>query len=145
MAGERAAGAMTFGASTGLTGVFEIHSKLQMQRRVEYVEHKARQSTGALRVSNVSLTRRSSPLIAFTTHDLNLTLLGGADKQSLGTVVFTQPAVGLSGANVNLTASFTTGILLKGDIKGGDAPNTEAEMEWFFYSTCGEPTWAEAT
>lgn len=148
MAGERLAGCFTF-AATGMTSSVEIHSKVQVQNRVGHLEHKTRQASGALQVSNVTLTGKSSPLITYTTHDLDDTTLNVGDKQTCATAVFSQQAVGLAGANLHMVATFTpvggrAGILMKGDLVGGEAPDSEAEQQFTFISTVGAPVWAEA-
>jgi len=143
MAGERIAAAMSF-AAVGLAGTMEIQTKLQMARRISYSEHKTRQTDGSLMVSDASLINMSSPVIGFTTRDFDPTMLAGADKQAVTTAVFSQPAVGLAGVSTKITATFTAGIVFKGDLVGGDDPATEAEQAMIFVSTIGEPTWAEA-
>lgn len=144
MAGERMAGAMSMSA-TGMTGAMEIHTKLQVQNRVAGLEHMTRQTDGSLMTTNMTLTDAASPIIVFTTHDLTVATLNtaGLDKQAVTNAVFTQPVVGIVG-KTKITATFTAGVLIRGDLKGGDAPNTEAEQEYTFISTVGVPTYAEA-
>lgn len=130
--------------ATGATSSFEIHSKLQVQRRISYLEHKSRQADGSLMTTNVTLLNKASPIIAYTTHDVDTITLGADDKQAVTDIVFTQPAVGLTPANTKITCTFATGFIMKGDLVGGDAPDSEAEQQFLFISDMGEGVWAEA-
>lgn len=144
MANEKMAACMTLSGTPALTCSVDIHSKVQLQNKVEVAELDSRQSDGSLMRTGVALIRKSSPVVAFTTHEATVATLNHADRTAYTAFVVTQPAVGLSGANTKLVCTFGAGVLVKGDLVGGDAPNTEGEQGFTFYSTSGPGTWAEA-
>ncbi len=143
MANEKMAACMTISGTPTLTLSTDIHSKVQLKNGVEHVVHDSRQTDGALMASGVTLVRKSSPVLSFTTHDMAVATLNHADKTALTAFIVTQPAVNLSSTNKNLICTFGAGVIIKGDMGGGDAPNTEVEQQFTFYSTSGAGTWAE--
>lgn len=138
------AACMTLSGTPGLAMSVEVHSKAQMQNRVGHLEHKTRQADGSLMTTNVTLTEESSPVVAWTTRDLGIATLNAIDKTALTAFVVTQPAVGLGVGMTKLVCTFADGVVVKGDLVGGDAPDSEAEQQFFFVSTTGPGAWAEA-